>query len=73
MNIDGITRAPWTFEQVEALNRFQKCGRFHPFTCGNNSGHQDLLATESGWVCTDCDYTQDWAHSIMLTMPPEPA
>lgn len=26
-------KAPFTDEQVKALNEFQKKGRFHPFTC----------------------------------------
>lgn len=31
-----------------------------------------LIATESGWVCPHCSYTQDWAHESMAqTSPPE--
>jgi len=29
--------APFTPEQVEALNKYQKSGAFHPFTCGISS------------------------------------
>ena len=57
--------APWTDEQVVALNRFQQSGQFHPFTCGNDSGHAVLVATAQGWKCTDCGYTQTWAHAFM--------
>ncbi|MFD7705630.1 hypothetical protein [Streptomyces sp. NPDC059786] len=66
--IDEI-RAPWTSEQVDALNRFQQEGGGHPFTCGK-PGHQvypRLTATHAGWVCPDpdCDFTQDWALALM--------
>jgi hypothetical protein len=66
-----ILRAPWTPEQVAILNRWQECGDVHPYTCGsgyrtNKSIHPDgegkLVATESGWICPNCDYTQGWAH-----------
>ncbi len=29
--------------------------------------HQ-LVATTSGWICTTCDYTQDWAHEYMVEL-----
>lgn len=67
--------APWTDEQVAALNEFQEAGFFHPFTCGNRGdgnhhwhGSGDLgqlVATKDGWICRDCDYTQGWAHAMM--------
>jgi len=59
--------APFTDEQVAALNDFQKSGLFHPFTCGGeHKRHVDLVATNDGWVCPDgCGYTQDWAHAMM--------
>jgi hypothetical protein len=60
--------APWTPEQVDALNRYQQAGRFHPFTCPE--GHGSLTATADGWVCSlgidRCDYTQNWAHEFIL-------
>lgn len=67
-------KAPFTPEQVEALNRFQQLSHVHPFTCGsgyrtNKSIHPDgegvLVATVDGWICRNCDYTQDWAHAMM--------
>lgn len=77
-----FTWAPWTPEQVDALNRAQRCGRIHPFTCGSgnrgdafhaaavvNYGLGDagqLHATRAGWICNACDYTQSWAHAFML-------
>lgn len=57
-----MTKAPFTAEQAEKLNEYQKSGMFHPYTCGNDSRHAVLVATEKGWHCPDCDYTQDWAH-----------
>ena len=75
-------KAPWPPDQVEALNRFQACEWVHPFTCGQrdrathptitNGDFGVLIATENGWICPDCDYTQDWAHAHMLSAPPDP-
>ena len=70
--------APWTIEQVRALNRYQRGRWMHPFTCGSgnrtDSIHLDgegiLVAVESGWICPFCDYTQNWAHDFMLNDPP---
>jgi ribosomal protein S27AE len=62
------TRAPWTPEQVAALNDFQQRGEFHPFTCPtryDNGTHVVLVAHEDGWHCPACDYRQDWAHDFM--------
>lgn len=77
---DMTITAPFTPEQVESLNRFQRSGEFHPFTCGGNRSdeahvayakeHGDpdyglLVATPDGWVCPVCDYKQGWAHDFM--------
>ena len=61
-------KAPFTDEQVKNLNEFQHCG-FHEFTCGG-AGHpidtdNVLIATNNGWHCPNCEYTQDWAHDAM--------
>ena len=66
----NLIYAPWTDEQVTALNAFQHHGRMHPFTCGavHSSGRSPILvATPAEWICPDpeCDYTQDWAHAFM--------
>lgn len=62
--------APFTPEQVRRLNEYQHAGQFHPYTCGNcrdnlgtENGMNDrlLVATEQGWECPTCDYTQNWA------------
>jgi hypothetical protein len=71
-------RAPWTSEQVAALNRFQQLGRMHPFTCGTPEHLYDspvLVAAEDGWHCpTGCGYRQVWAHAFMAdpSMWPKP-
>ena len=49
-----------TADEVEALNKMQKDPTRHPYTCGNNSLHQDLVATADGWICLDCDYKQSY-------------
>lgn len=67
----GTVVAPFTREQVEHLNCYQKSRAIHPFTCGNRSEHREnegvLVATESGWHCPaqGCQYIQNWASSSM--------
>jgi len=60
----GMKYAPWSAQEVENLNRYQRWGKMHEFTCPN--GHV-LLATRDGWVCVPCAYMQDWAHEFMTT------
>lgn len=68
----GKIMAPFTPEQVNALNIWQN-GPVHPFTCGNDhEGDRDLVATESGWICPTCEYKQKWAHEFMLQPPADP-
>lgn len=74
MERQKIITAPFTPEQVETLNLFQRSGVWHPFTCGGNihtGGSPELIATKAGWRCPqeDCDYTQDWAHTFMANRP----
>lgn len=60
----SIIQAPWSAQQVEQLNRYQREGWFHPYTCGRRGFHDaNLVATSGGWYCPveGCDYTQDWA------------
>lgn len=61
--------APFTDEQVDALNAFQKACQFHPFTCPGDhivcEQHRELIATNDGWVCHCGDYRQSWAHEFM--------
>lgn len=73
-SLDKLKLTDCTPEQIEKLNRYQRAGSFHPFTCGNRSdpGHESdregiLLATPEGWRCPTCDYRQNWAHPFMAT------
>jgi hypothetical protein len=63
------SEAPWTAEQVEALNAHQDNGSMHPFTCPGDyeecEGHRELVATCNGWTCQCGRYTQTWAHAFM--------
>lgn len=76
-------KAPWTDEQVETLNRYQR-GPMHPFTCGSLDHPErenlspasrntfekgrTLIAKNDGWHCPTCSYTQDWAWEFMLNV-----
>jgi hypothetical protein len=63
-----MTKEIWTHEQVHNLNEYQVAGVMHPFTCGNeHPGDKVLVATVRGWICTGCDWQQDWAHPYMIT------
>lgn len=51
--------APFTPEQVKALNEYQQSGYVHPFTCcsyqdcdrGARPDQGILIAKEEGWIC----------------------
>lgn len=67
--------APWTHAQVRHLQMWQKSPYVHSFTCPHrgDTHHRDcygdhggLRPTLNGWECMDCDYTQNWAHDIMV-------
>jgi hypothetical protein len=70
--------APWTKEQVDALNSYQEEGWMHPFTCGSGNrtdkyhldGEGKLVATENGWICPFCPYRQTWAWDMMFKPRP---
>lgn len=57
-------QAPFTDEEVSALNAYQKKGDEHPFTC-KCGDHTLLIATNDGWICKNCAYTQKWAWEWM--------
>lgn len=64
-NREPHTFVPWTPEQVDALNFYQKSGVFHPFTSEKTG--VDLIATAEGWVEQEGGpVVQDWAHWYML-------
>jgi len=53
---------PWSDEKVTRLNKHQKDGRFHPYTCPGNykvcENQRELVATTNGWVCQCGKYKQ---------------
>lgn len=62
--------APFTPEQVEALNAWQQLGYIHPFTCPSGCG--PLVAHQIGWRCPVCDNAQNWAHDFMADQARHP-
>lgn len=67
----GKVTAPWSDEEIDALNHYQRSGLFHEFACVETHKGLDrtLVATRAGWICLHCGYTQDWAHRFMLDKP----
>jgi hypothetical protein len=57
---------PFTQEQVESFNAYQRNSGQHPYTCGIESIHKPLIASTDGLRCVDCEYYQSWAHSFSL-------
>jgi len=53
-----ISRIPWTKEEVEALDKWQKNPEVHPYTCDCG---KVMTATPDGLRC-DCGYKQTWCH-----------
>lgn len=63
------TYPPWDDNATTALNRYQREGWFHPFTCPGDHEEETLLVAETqGWRCSQshCDYTQSWAFTFMV-------
>jgi hypothetical protein len=58
--------SPFTPTEVTNLNDFQNSGVWHAFRCANEPCACLLVATEAGWICPQCSYTQDWAHAWMV-------
>lgn len=56
----NILKAPWTFEQVEALELRQEATCFHPYTC--HCG-ESLIPSIRGWEGESCACKQDWCHA----------
>jgi hypothetical protein len=69
-------KAPFTLEQVAALEQWQVCAWVHPFTCPKEEHERtiNLMPTPEGWVCPgrSCTYRQTWAWEFMFTLPPNP-
>ena len=63
--MDDQRIAPFTPTEVKTLNEYQTSGVWCPFTCRNEPCDGVLVATEGGWTCPECSYTQDWAPAWM--------
>jgi hypothetical protein len=57
--------APFSPEDVASLNEYQASGFWKEVVCGNAACGRTLIATESGWKCPGCSYTQNWAEAWM--------
>ena len=69
---------------IRRLNAWQRASWIHPFTCGSGNrsdehhldGEGVLVATESGWICPYCDYSQayrEFEEKISVQdVPPHP-
>lgn len=60
--------APWTDEQVVALNHYQQTGRGHPFTGKRypDGSERILVATNAGWTNPEGGpVIQTWAWKFM--------
>lgn len=68
--MQGKIVAPWTPDQVDALNRWQATDWVHPFTCVGCTPCRVLHATARGWTCAFCGHEQAWAHDFMAKEPP---
>lgn len=68
MTSDERLIAPWTTDQVESLNAYQKdVPAGNRYLCEfKSSSHKPLLATGAFWECPDCHYRGYWAYSIAL-------
>jgi len=73
---DDIIFAPWTTDQVDALNAYQQQEDMHPYVCGTHACRAVLTARDDGWHCPKCDYQQTWAHTfihpVLRAAAPEP-
>jgi len=64
----------WSDEKINNLNKYQKSGMYHPYTCGgplfadgfcerrSQNGEGILIPTKDGFICPCGKYTQDWVH-----------
>jgi hypothetical protein len=67
--------APFSANQVEAINKYQDNDFVHPLTCGNNrtdENHTDgegiLKATKDGLICPFCDYKQNNVPGLVIEL-----
>jgi hypothetical protein len=57
-----MAKAPWSYEQLKALDNRQMAPKLHAYTC--NCGDV-LRPTRDGWFCWSCKkIVQDWCHDF---------
>lgn len=56
--------APWTIKQIEMLVKRQHNELLHDYSCICGAS---LVPTKEGWICTNCNYTQNWCHKMDVT------
>lgn len=56
----SMAHQPWSDEDIAFLEKWQRDGAWHPYTCGGESCRADLIPTREGWICPRCDYKQSW-------------
>jgi len=74
--VDKVVKAPFTDEQVKAIQAWQD--EWGLYTCCShnncdriNQPNEGLLnVTNEGFVCPCGDYTQNWCSDIMVTPVP---
>ena len=68
----NLSYPPWTDEEIDSINNYQKSRQWFPVTCGTTEKHQPinfdtectpgiesiLIATKYYLYCPDCDYKQ---------------
>jgi hypothetical protein len=67
--------APWSPEQVAALQAWQDAGYVHELTCRHNGlpagrKHHALVAQRDGLWCPTCGHIQTWAPAMCMNGPP---
>lgn len=70
----SLSRAPWTQDEADNLNEWQKMGLINQTLCGDRARHPEYkglpVATRKGWICPSCGWKQEWAHDFMLARRP---
>ena len=56
VNTDKVY-APWSEEQIDALEKWQMDDTKHPYTCICG---ESLMPYKDGWICDECGHKQNW-------------
>ena len=58
-----VAYAPWTDEQVDALDKWQGDETQHPYTCVCG---ESLTPHNDGWQCDYCGHKQNFCYEFSL-------